>query len=138
VRHWLLEARAERDPWKKFLWSFLALEILARKAGKALYPEMLGRLNMAAVPEAGASGIIELIPPHDRQTLVGCFATMSLVLSPTTAGDDIASFKKVKQFRDAMAHGSLRAQADLPVTETDSLLQRYFQLAAARLLAPEA
>jgi hypothetical protein len=85
ARHWLLEARNEIDPWKKFLWSFLALEILARKAGAALNDQLTNRLGVRDVALDVTAAVKELLLPHDRQSLTASFATMALTMSPATA-----------------------------------------------------
>ena len=39
--HWYLAAIKETDPWKKFMWGFLSIEILASKISSQLYDHVM-------------------------------------------------------------------------------------------------
>ena len=138
VRHWYLEARKEKDRWKRFLWSFLALEIMTRKLSKQFLAEVIGRFRLDTIEGIEPELLASLIPEHERLPLVAQFIVMSLALSPATTAADQLKFKAVKKARDRLSHGDLRSEEELPLAEAESLLQSYFRLAMTRTLVVEA
>lgn len=138
VRHWYLEGRKEKDRWKRFLWSFLALEIMVRKLSKQLLPEVVGRFRLDGEIGRGTELLASLVPEHQRLPLTAQFVVMALGLSPTTGRVDLLTFKSIKKVRDRLSHGDVRSAEELPLGDTESLLQRYFSLAMSRNLILEA
>jgi hypothetical protein len=102
VARWHLAAIAERDPWKRFFWSFLALEVLTHRLFAILDTPTEGRMDLA-----------------DR------FELVALRLFPDRAASDLADFRRGKKARDDLAHGRPREADRLPVMAVRSLLERY-------------
>lgn len=130
--HWWMQARLADDEWKRFLWSFLALEVLTHKVAGQRYAAIRAQLRVTSVQTlAGNSSALSAITPTDpsRLTLVGEFAVVALALSPDTADDDVQEFKRAKVARDRLAHGDIRDAAELPTGATLGLLDRYMRLA---------
>ena len=102
VARWHLAAVTERDPWKRFFWSFLALEVLTYRLFAALDTPMKGNMHLA-----------------DK------FELVALWLFPDRAASDLADFRGGKKARDDLAHGRPREVGRLPVVPVRSLLERY-------------
>jgi hypothetical protein len=113
VARWHLAAIAEHDPWKRFFWSFLALEVLTHKLFAAKGTPTKGKMELA-----------------DKFNLV------ALWLFPDRAASDLADFRRAKKARDNLAHGELSDVRELPIGAVRSLLERYLDRAVADLLPP--
>jgi len=123
---------------KRFLWTFLALEIMVRKLSKHLLPRVVGRFRLEGEAQIPPELLATLISEHGRQSLAAQFVLMSLGLSPATAEEDLVAFRLIKKARDRLSHGDVRSEEELPLAEADSLLQRYFSLAMSSDLSREA
>lgn len=102
VARWHVAAIAERDPWKRFFWSFVALEVLTNRLFAAMGTPTKGKMDLA-----------------DR------FKLVALWLFPDRAASDLADFRRGKKARDDLAHGRPREMGRLPVVPVRSLLERY-------------
>lgn len=131
VNHWHLAALRERDPWKRFLWSFLAMEILTNKLADALYDDVVGglRLDGNAHSALKTPAISEIAVPKRQLPLAGKFAIVALGLFPDSATKDLTDFRKVKSARDKLSHGDLREERHLATPTLLGLLQKYMAAA---------
>jgi hypothetical protein len=127
VAHWRVQVLTETDAWKRFLWSAVGLEILTQKLYERFREDIVARLRLQ-----GSEGTIrtplplhELVWSDDRAPLVARFAWVAVTLFPTTAADDTARFRKVKEARDNLAHGSLREEEELPGSDVVDLFSKY-------------
>jgi hypothetical protein len=136
ARHWYLDSKKERDPWKRFLWSFLALEILVNKLSGKLYESVIARLDIKQNADAEFGNledvVSEMVHPWNRLTHVMKFTIVALELCPRTAEEDLVKFKRVNEARGKLAHGDLRREDDLPQAEVMELLDKYFAAAIER------
>jgi len=124
VAYWWARAIGEADDWRRFMFQFVALEILTNKLAKAAQEAVLPQLRYLALGQAS-------IPPAaltaNDGDLSGRFAVAALLLAPTTAVEDTREFERLKQARDRVAHGSADLGTALP--SADRLLGRYLPLA---------
>jgi len=137
VAHWRVQALRESDPWKRFLWSFLALEVLTNKLFDARRDAVLGRLRLLTDGGTAAAGnppIEELAWAPERAPLRSRFALVASELFPASAREDVGKFASAKSGRDRLAHGQIRDAAELPTAITADLLEKYFTGAAKTLL----
>jgi len=137
VAHWRVQSLRERDPWKKFLWSFLALEILTNKLFDARRDDLLGQLRLldaggAVVP--GTPPLEELAWARERAPLRSRFALVASDLFPDSARDDVREFASANGARGRLAHGAIRNPDELPIGGTQTLLDKYFTGAVKTLL----
>ena len=128
--YWYLAALREKDPWKRFQWSWLSLEILTHKLGERLHADVVQSLRLAgAGGDTGPGPIPELIWERNRLPLKAKFTIAALGLHQEDAQGDVARFADAKKFRDALSHGDLRDEGQLPTPAVRELLYKY--LAAA-------
>ena len=135
--HWRMQALLELDPWKKFLWSFTALEVLSHKIGDQYWSHVVERLQWDGddnPASARLEALSELVWVKERAPLAAKFAIVAIVLFPTTATDEVKAFRRLKRARDELAHGALREEGDLPVGEVTDLLGRCVAAAVRRLV----
>lgn len=127
ARHWHLTAIREKDPWKQFLWSFLALEILTHKLADALYDDVAARLRLEGNAHGAlkTAAIPEVVVPKKQLALAGRFAIVALGLFADSATKDLGDFHKVKSARDSVSHGDVREEGQLPISTVRALVQKY-------------
>jgi len=129
VARWHLAAIAEHDPWKRFFWSFLALEVLTHKLFAALYSRVKRNVDLRPTaqtdPDPLALALPHLIRPEGDLYLRDRFQVVALCLFPDGADSDLKDFEKAKKARDDLAHGKLREVRELPIATVRSLLERY-------------
>lgn len=133
VQRWHLEALGETDRVKQFLWSYLALEILAHKLSERYYGEVVQGLTLhnaaagtALTPNAVTS---RLVPPKDRLTVEQRFTIAALKLFPQDAVEDVRDFTAARTARDELAHGAVRSLDAFPTQATRRLIQKYLSAA---------
>ena len=121
------QALRETDPWKRFLWTFLGLEILVNKLSTRLRPETLDRLRLADASDVVEHSLPlgELVWEASRMPLKAKFALVAAVLFPESALDDTETFGRLKNTRDDVSHGTVRNQDELPVGECETLFEKY-------------
>ncbi len=131
---WLTRALREEDTVKQFIFSFIGLEVLARKVAKAR------RERVSETLKADLDGlpVDELLWPKvgdpDRdpwRNLVFQFAIAAVSLSRGTAADDVRAFRDLVAVRNTLAHGDIQAVSELPANAGIDLLRRYLALTAA-------
>jgi hypothetical protein len=115
--HWYEVMLRERDdPLRRFLWGFIALEALTNELLKRLDRSTFEVLRKAADPT--------------RVAVAARFALVANELSPASALADIATFRKLYQARNDLAHGNQRLDNKSPPAEAmRELLPRYLTLA---------
>lgn len=135
MSHWRVQVLIETDPWKRFLWSAVGLEILTQKLYERFRMPIVERLRLESSEGiiAGLLPLSEIIWPEERAPLVAKFAFVAMTLFPESAADDTAHFRNVKRARDDLAHGSLREEEQLPLTQVVSLFGRYVEGALKHL-----
>lgn len=127
--HWRLQALAESDPWKRFLWGCFALEILTHKLYDQYRPALAARLGL--VDEGGVTLLPDALPTDsllwdsERAPLKARFAVVAASLLGTSAKEDVEAFGEVLKARGELAHGAIREANQLPQHRLDSLLVRY-------------
>jgi hypothetical protein len=127
--HWYLESLKEKDPWKKFLWSFWALEVLSKK----YIDKYHGKFSKASdVPEETQSKLqrvgmdFEALKKEERYLpLSGKFGIMALDLSPDTAEADIKEFIDLNEKRSKLSHGGIKDSSMLPIEPILRYLKKY-------------
>ncbi len=130
---WYTASLVAEDPWRRFQATWLALEILVDKAGSRYRKEVLEYL---AYPESEAvSAVTELVGVLERASLTQKFAVIALALSPETADEDLAAFKRAKKGRNGVAHGDIANPDDLPTPDTRSLCWKYLDLVLPKLVS---
>lgn len=135
ISHWRVQVLTETDPWKRFLWSAVGLEILTQKLYERFREQIVQRLRLE-----GSEGIIEsplpipeLVWADDRTPLLARFAYVAMALFPQSATADTDRFRTVKRARDRLAHGSLREEDELPLSEVVDLFEKYLAGALKRV-----
>jgi hypothetical protein len=127
VAHWRVQALLEKDPWKRFAWTFNGLEILVNKLSARLRPELLRSLLLAKDGDVVDEKLPldELVWEASRMPLKAKFALVASVLFPGAAIEDTDTFGVLKKARDDMAHGALRSEDELPVSAAETLFEKY-------------
>ena len=128
VAHWRVQALQETDPWKRFSWTFLGLEILTHKLSVRLRQTFLDRL---ALRVAGDQRIDDELPLDEvvwrpeRMPLKARFAVVASILLPESAREDTETFGELKDVRDGVAHGTVRSESELPNSACETLFEKY-------------
>src|SRR5207253_1725684 len=109
------------------LWSAVGLEIIIQKLYERFREQIVQRLRLE-----GSEGVIEaplpipeLVWADDRTPLLARFAYVAMALYPHSATADTDRFRTVKRARDRLAHGSLREEGELPLSEVVDLFDKY-------------
>lgn len=116
IGQWHLHAYNEHDRFRRFLWSYIGLEIIANSIAKAGRYAAIRKLDQANL---GENVIQELLWPPDvrdadpNRSVRFRFALSASVLSPETASTDVAEFKKINDYRNGI-HGRLSVSEDPP------------------------
>ncbi|ALE06262.1 hypothetical protein AL755_13655 [Arthrobacter sp. ERGS1:01] len=127
---WLTAARREPDdPFRRFMFAFFGLEMLAAKFYKAD-----GKRTVKGIESTVNIPLTELFWPLPddesrdpwRRTMFK-FAIMAVALSDR-AREDIDSFRPLMKSRNEIAHGSNVDIQTLPATEAEALFGRYLGL----------
>jgi hypothetical protein len=137
VAHWRVQSPRERDPWKKFLWLFVALEILTNKLFEDRRDGVLRHLQLVDADGAVVAGtppLEEIAWAPQRAPLRSRFALVASDLFPESARDDLHQFASANEARGRLAHGAVRNPDELPIASTQDLLDKYFGGAVKRLL----
>ena len=127
--HWYLESLKEMDPWKKFLWSFWALEVLSIKYMDNFHGKFI---KASDVPEEIQSKLQEvgidleaLIEEERYLPLSAKFGIMALDLSPDSAEADIKDFVNLNEKRSKLSHGGVKDSSLLPNETILQYLKKY-------------
>lgn len=136
IAHWRAQILLERDPWKRFLWSFIALEILTNKLYDELRDAVTKRLTLQGDTQLTAQGLPldELLWDPRRAPVAAKFALVAMALFPVASVDDAASFRELKTARDRLSHGGLRDEAEVPAGKAVELLEKYVAGAMQQLV----
>jgi hypothetical protein len=107
VSHWRTQALLETDPWKQFLWSFFAIEILINKLFDMFRDSVTARLRLerhdgGVVPEE--LPLTELVWEASRMPLRSKFALVASELFPESASEDVEQFRIVNEARGTRGH----------------------------------
>lgn len=120
ISHCRLAAIREKDPMKRFLLSFFALEILTHKLFK-----LVGSKKGVAVKEYLVGLWFKLVGRKKQLFLREEFKTVALSLFPSSATADVKDFVRAKDARDKLSHGVLEKVAELPTSMVTVLLEKY-------------
>lgn len=122
--HWRLAALRDKDPMKRFLCSFFALEILTHKLFK-----LVGSKKGVIVKEYLVGLWFKLLGckkgSKKQLSLREEFETVALSLFPSSATADVEDFVRAKDARDKLSHGVLEKVAELPTSMVTVLLEKY-------------
>jgi hypothetical protein len=129
---WRMTAIAERDPWKRFDWTFLALEILTHKLARRYYDPVIASLRSQEGDRLIEVPATYLLQPFERLSLAARFTVIALALRPDSAVNDIRQFQIAKRARDAVSHGGVRDPDELPIEAATQLLAEYLRAAVIR------
>jgi hypothetical protein len=129
--HWYSLSLLAEDRRREFQTTWLALEILVNKGARQYRPEIVRALK---VGDADGPAVIELLSTEERSSLAQRFAILSLRLSPDTADEDMAQFRRAKKGRDAVTHGEHDDPDQLPIADAKDLCRRYIALVLKDLL----
>lgn len=98
---WLVAALEERDPLKRFLWSFLALEELIQSHAPSLRDRALATIRARSEINLSDS----LFHAQNDQQLAVRFAYLAYALRPDDAASDCADFATLVKARNDWSHG---------------------------------
>ncbi len=133
---WLCAALAEEDDLRRFIFSFVGLELLCNMA------EATNRARVsAAIATANPTLPIEelLWPSTNKEfptrNLVFRFAAIATLVSPSTAVQDVAAFKPLAKLRNDMFHGVGEGIDRGASVQCRELLRRYLGLVESANLA---
>lgn len=128
VAHWRVQALRETDPWKRFSWTFLGLEMLTHKLSVRLRQTFLDRLALKDAgdqPIDGELPLDEVVWRPERMPLKARFAVVASILFPDSAREDTETFGELKDARDGVAHGTVRSESELPNSACETLFEKY-------------
>ena len=119
-----------REPFRVFVSGWAALEILIKKTFKDYEERFFSTLAIPHQPDMAALFIDRIRKTMgDKHNLIDRFTLVSSVLLPSQsaaeAEADLATFKRIKQQRDEIAHGAASDENGLPVPELSDLLMKY-------------
>jgi hypothetical protein len=136
VAYWRVQSLRESDPWKRFLWSFVALEILTNKLYESRRADVIGRLRLLENGGAvtGDPPLDELVWGDKRATLRSRFALVASDFFPESARADLTEFAAASKARSRLVHGALRDAEQLPTASVQGLLDKYYGAAVKKLL----
>lgn len=112
--HWYAAMLGElKDRYKRFLWGFIALEALTIAVFERADP----------APDRSEK-------QKQKMAISTRFEHVARHLSPGSAVDDVAVFKRAAKARNDLAHGNERLrELDLPTEAIEALLPRYLNMA---------
>lgn len=128
---WFTTSLTTDDPWRRFQTTWLALEVLVHKAAQRYRQAVLERLATGSSQSVDATTVIA--GSNDRASLTARFAIVALELSPDTVDEDLPKFKRAKEARDGVSHGTIDDPDDLPNTDAQDLARRYIDLVLHRV-----
>lgn len=119
-----------REPFRVFVSGWAALEILIKKTFKDYEERFFSTLAIPHQPDMAALFIDRIRKTMgDKHNLIDRFTLVSSVLLPSQsaaeAEADLATFKRIKQQRDEIAHGAAFDERQLPVSGLSDLLMKY-------------
>lgn len=127
-----------REPFRVFISGWTALEILIQKTFKDYEERFFSTLAIPHQPEMAAKFLARMRQTmSNKHNLVDRFTLVSAVLLPSQETDeaetDLATFKRIKQQRDQIAHGEAFDESRLPVDDLSCLLMKYLAAHAAKV-----
>jgi hypothetical protein len=119
-----------REPFRVFISGWAALEILIKKTFKQYEERFFRALAIPHQPDMSSKFLARIRQTMgDKHNLVDRFMLVSSVLLPAqdaeAAEADLATFKRIKQLRDDIAHGAAFDEDRMPVIELSDLLMKY-------------
>ena len=133
---WHLAAYNEADEFRRFMWSYIGMEVLiaaVASAGRQDLTNVLGSSSMV-----GSEVVKELLwPPASsdgdpNRSIRFRFALAAALLSPATAASDVLQFGTLNQFRNNI-HGRMIPGSEAPAIEAFTLFEKYAILAVEYL-----
>jgi hypothetical protein len=125
LNHWRVAALTERDPWKRFDWTFLAVEVLVNRLAVPCQRRLVADLRRHG--SEGEWAVPPELLPIARMALVEKFVVVAMALRPSQAQEDVQKFMLAKKARDGMSHGAVTNPESLPVNEATALLNTYWE-----------
>jgi len=129
--YWYQQMRGESDDQlKRFLWGFVALEVLTNALYKRVSKPAEDGLMQGAGRTDSPETVVLATLINGRKPLAARFAVVAVYLSPSTAAGDVTSFTQAYKARNDIAHGKeLLTDQRFPLRPVEMLLQRYLNLA---------
>jgi hypothetical protein len=132
----------ENDLFKRFLWCYAGLELMANKLYSSLKPQLARSLAIRVGEETVSGHAAQQLlwpAPSDSasdpwRSITFKFSMMAVLLSPTTADEDVEKFKVINRYRNGI-HGSLLFPLVPPVSTAIELFEKYYAVARERLPA---
>lgn len=118
---WYVAAIEEGDPIKRFLWAFLALEILIQSSAPPKRGQALA--NIRARSQIGLAEA--LFHTKSDQQLAVRFAYLAYALFPDDADDDCRAFESLVGTRNSWSHGRGNLSEQPPGDEVMRLFGKY-------------
>ena len=132
---WRFDAATDQDSFRRFLWCYAGLEVIASWIGPSIHDDLLARLE----PEEAARGPWhELFWPLNDQgrepgrNFIARFAATALHLSPSTAAEDVTEMRELARYRNRI-HGGEIDPEEAPSARASRIWRRYSCLAAEYL-----
>jgi hypothetical protein len=131
--HWYEAMRGEQDdPLRRYLWGFVALEVMTNLLYDRLYDPAVATVTLTAADgNTPPRSVVReaLVQPKRQLGLTKRFAVVASYISPASAKNDIAVFRRVYKARNEIAHGEKQLTAlTFPSMAMEELLGRYFDL----------
>jgi hypothetical protein len=134
IAHWRSSMMIERDPWKKFYFGFICLEMLIHKSFKNILSQNQFDVIMNSESQhfnktvkMPFEGFVPTESDCRKLPLMMKFTLVSGVLNPKSCRADIAAFKDCKDFRDKMSHEGIYKRDKLPIEKLEALLDFYLR-----------
>jgi len=138
---WFSAASNEVDPFKRFMWAYAGLEVLASKAESLFRDDIIAQISSAPAQGLTAMSARQLlypVPSDDAKdpwrSIVFKFAALTVALGGESTDRDLEQFVRINKFRNRI-HGQ-RIDEDLAETEASiavDLLRKYGPKIAKRL-----
>ena len=114
---------------RSFLAAWTALEIFVNKVFGDYEDRLFGELTEGPYPEARREHLARMREVmKDKYRLADKFAIIICQLCPNDADQDLAAFRKAKELRDDLSHGTEVTEPALPVAIVQGLIRKYLRL----------
>lgn len=128
VSEFLHLAFSERDPMKRFLFFFLAIEVHTNATFRVIdHDECLKSLVTPATRLEAAARELSSVPAGRAKALVERFMWCSLCVWTQLDDSDVAGFRMIKTARNQIAHGVTKAPDHAAVAEAERLATKLHQ-----------
>ena len=133
IAHWRISMLIEKDPWKRFYFGFICLEMLTHKTFKKIVAHNKFDVIMETgqIFDKSVKMPFSYFIPNENECrklpLMMKFSLIAGVLNPTNYVQDVSDFKECKDFRDKMSHEGIYEKDGPPLDKLNALLDFYLQ-----------